>query len=195
MFAREGLLRGGVIDQVREATSGIASPRVLELGCGTGSLALALAESLKSASIEGLDLDPVALSIARRKRGSDGVEWSVGNVLDEPPAPGSWDCVVISLVLHHLMPADQPIALSRAFTALRPGGTLHVVDFAPPGNRIARLGWPILQRIDGVENTTPLGLGALPLMIDDSGFSDRKLIQRYNTIFGTNEQYRAIRAA
>jgi hypothetical protein len=101
---------------------------------------------------------------------------------------------VISLVLHHLKPADQPVALRQALAALRPGGTFHVVDFAPPQNRIAKLGWPILQRIDGVENTTPLGDGALPGMIDESDLQDRALIQRYNTIFGTNEQYRATKA-
>lgn len=192
VFAREQLLRGGVIEAIK--IEGIDSPRILELGCGTGSLSLALAESLKGASITGLDLDPVALSIAQRKSGAEQVEWLTGNVLDEPPAPGTWDCVVISLVLHHLKPADQPVALRQALAALRPGGTFHVVDFAPPQNRIAKLGWPILQRIDGVENTTPLGDGALPGMIDESDLQDRALIQRYNTIFGTNEQYRATKA-
>jgi ubiquinone/menaquinone biosynthesis C-methylase UbiE len=189
VFARERLLRGGVIGAVRDT----GASRVLELGCGTGSLSLALADELKSASIVGLDLDPTALAIADRKPGSERVEWISGNVLDAPPSPGTWDCVVISLVLHHLKPADQPVALSQAFAALRPGGALVVVDFAPPENRVARVGWPILQRIDGVENTTPLGTGELPGMIDAAGFQKRALIQRYNTVFGTNEQYRAYR--
>lgn len=191
MLAREHLLRGGVVREIRSATDRIDAPSVLELGCGTGSLSIALAEELNGATVTGVELDPLALSIAQRKPGAGQVEWLEGNVLDDPPSPGSWDCVVISLVLHHLKPADQPTALSQALVALRPGGTFHVVDFAPPANRVARIGWPILQRIDGVENTTPLGEGALPSMIDRSGFVNRTLVQRYNTIFGTNEQYRA----
>jgi hypothetical protein len=90
-----------------------------------------------------------------------------------------------------LKPADQPVALSQALSALKPGGTFHVVDFAPPANRVARLGWPLLQRLDGKENTDPMGNGELPGMIDAAGFGDRALIQRYNTVFGTNEQYQA----
>lgn len=193
-LARERLLRGGVTEAVRSSVERVESPRILELGCGTGSLSLALAESLRRASITGADLDPAALAIARRKSGSDRVEWLEGNVIEHPPAPESWDCVVLSLVLHHLRPSDQPIAIARALEALKPGGSLHVVDFAPPENLVARLGWPILQRIDGVENTSPMGNGELPGMIDRAGFQDRKLMQRYNTIFGTNEQYRATRA-
>jgi SAM-dependent methyltransferase len=146
---------------------------------------------MKNASITGVDLDPVALGIARGKSGAERVEWAEGNVVDEPPSPGTWDCVVISLVLHHLKPADQPVALRQALSALKPGGTLHVVDFAPPENSVARLGWPVLQRIDGKVNTDPMGNGELPAMIDSAGFADRALIQRYNTVFGTNEQYTA----
>lgn len=192
-LARERLLRGGVIDAIRSSVENVESPRVLELGCGTGSLSLALAGALNKASVTGMDLDPVALSIAQGKSGAERVDWLNGNVVDLPPASGTWDCVVISLVLHHLKPSDQPIAIGRAYEALRPGGSLHIVDFAPPANWIARMGWPILQRIDGVVNTTPMGNGELPEMIDRAGFQDRALIQRYNTVFGTNEQYRASR--
>jgi ubiquinone/menaquinone biosynthesis C-methylase UbiE len=193
-FARESRLRGGVINAIDSSSKESESPRILELGCGTGSLSIALAKSLPSALITGIDLDPAALSIAQRKPGSERVEWLHGDVLDDPPSPGTWDCVVISLVLHHLRPEDQPIALGQALKALRPGGTFHIVDFAPPDGRIAKFGWPILQRIDGVENTSPLGNGELPTMIDGAGLEARTLIQRYDTIFGTNEQYRATKA-
>jgi hypothetical protein len=101
--------------------------------------------------------------------------------------------VVISLVLHHLKPEQQSVALSRAFEALRPSGTLHVIDFGIPHGPIPRLGWRVLQRIDGLENTTPLGRGDLPALIDAAGFRDRRLTQRFGTIWGTHEQYFAAR--
>jgi SAM-dependent methyltransferase len=187
--AREGKLRGGIVDAVTAASPS----RVLELGCGTGSLSLALARALPEISITGLDLDPAALGIARRKRDADRVDWRLGSVTDAPPKAGTWDCVVISLVLHHLKPEQQSVALSRAFEALRPSGTLHVIDFGIPHGPIPRLGWRVLQRIDGLENTTPLGRGDLPALIDAAGFRDRRLTQRFGTVWGTHEQYFAAR--
>jgi ubiquinone/menaquinone biosynthesis C-methylase UbiE len=187
--AREGKLRGGMIESVAATNP----TRVLELGCGTGSLSLALAKALPNASITGLDLDPAALDIARGKSGADRVEWRLGSATDPPPKAGTWDCVVISLVLHHLRPEQQPVALARAHEALRPNGTLHVIDFGRPHGPLPKLGWHVLQRLDGIENTAPLGRGDLPGLIDDAGFTGRKLVQRFGTVWGTHEQFVAAR--
>lgn len=192
LVAREKLLRGGVLAAVGEATADLPATRILELGCGTGSLSTAIARALPSAEVTGIDIDPRALTIAKNKPGAERVEWLRANVLDQPPEPGTWDCVVISLVLHHLMPADQPAALQAARSALRPGGTLHVIDFGRPDAPLTKLGWRVLQAIDGVPNTTPLGRGELPGMIDAAGFTGRQRRQRFSTMFGVTEQYSAV---
>lgn len=111
---REAKLRGGAVKAIAETCAGREAPRVLELGCGTGSLSLAIAKGVPGVQVTGLDLDPQALGIARSKRGAQLVDWVLGSATDPPPVPGSWDCVVISLVLHHLKPAQQPVALERA---------------------------------------------------------------------------------
>jgi len=191
LVARERLLRGGMIDAIAEGAATIEHPQILELGCGTGSLAIAVSEGVTGARVTGIDIDPEALAIARGKHSADKVQWLEGNVIDAPPTPGSWDCVMISLVLHHLMPEDQPRALGTARAALKPGGTLHVIDFGLPTSALTKLGWRALQRIDGVANTTPLGRGELPGMIDDAGFSERRRRQRFATMFGVTEQYSA----
>jgi ubiquinone/menaquinone biosynthesis C-methylase UbiE len=188
--AREAKLRGGIIRSV----AADQPRRVLELGCGTGTLSISLARALPDASVTGIDLDPEALKLAKAKTDAEKVSWTLGSVTDAAPKAGTWDCVVISLVLHHLTPEQQPIALTRAHEALRPGGSLHVIDFGPPQGLVPRAGWPLLQKIDGEENTAPLGNGELPGLIDGAGFRDRELIQRYGTVWGTNEQYRAVRA-
>lgn len=187
--AREAKLRGGVVASV----AATRHSRVLELGCGTGSLSIALAKALPDSSVTGVDIDPAALDIARAKSGAERVDWRFGSATDAPPKAGTWDCVVISLVLHHLTPEQQPVALTRAREALREGGTLHVIDFGRPHGPIPRLGWPLLQRLDGIENTTPLGRGDLPAMILDAGFNHLKLIQRFGTVWGTHEQFLAAR--
>lgn len=194
LTVREGKLRGGVIEAVAAATAGVAEPRVLELGCGTGSLSLALERGVPGARVTGIDIDPKALGYARAKPGSERVSWLQGSITDPPPEAGSWDCVVISLVLHHLTPEQQPLALQRAREALRDGGTLHVVDFGPPHGPIPRFGFPhMLQRIDGRRNTAPMGNGELPGMIAAAGFTDVVLRQRFGTIWGTHERFSASR--
>jgi ubiquinone/menaquinone biosynthesis C-methylase UbiE len=189
--AREAKLRGGIVKSVTATNP----KRILELGCGTGTLSISLARALPDASITGIDLDPEALKRARAKTDAEKVNWVHGSVTDAAPKAGTWDCVVISLVLHHLTPEQQPIALARAHEVLRPGGSLHVIDFGPPQGLVPRAGWPLLQKIDGEENTAPLGNGELPGLIDSAGFKDRELVQRYGTVWGTNEQYLATRAA
>lgn len=193
LTVREKKLRGGVIGAVREATWGISGPRILELGCGTGSLAIALARACPDAKVTGLDIDPAILARARAKPGAASVEWRQGSIVEAPPFPGSWDCVVISLVLHHLAPADQPRALTRAREALKVQGMLHVIDFGPPDGPLPRFGFPhLLQRLDGRTNTDPMGRGELPAMIAGAGFTNVRLRQRFGTIWGTHEQYSAL---
>jgi ubiquinone/menaquinone biosynthesis C-methylase UbiE len=184
-------LRGGMVSAVKQATYGIAEPRILEIGCGTGSLSIALATGITRAQVTGVDIDPEALAIAKAKPHAYRVKWLKGNATDLPLDAGNWDAVVISLVLHHLTPEQQPVALAAARAALRPGGSLHVVDFAVPQGALPKLGWPLLQRIDGKRNTDPLGNGQLPTMIDAAGFAGRSLIARYGTVWGTHEQYAA----
>jgi SAM-dependent methyltransferase len=193
--ARETKLRGGVVEAVRGATAEIEAPRILEIGCGTGTLSIALAQAVPKAEVTGIDIDPQALAIAREKAGAESVTWLEGTATAAPPDVGTWDCVVISLVLHHLKPETQPRALENARAALKPGGTVHIVDFGPPHGPLPKIGWRALQRVDGVRNTTPLGRGDLPGMIDDAGFADRRRLQRFGTCWGTHERFSAVRPA
>ncbi|HEX4465900.1 MAG TPA: class I SAM-dependent methyltransferase [Solirubrobacteraceae bacterium] len=94
----------------------------LELGCGTGSLTVLLARALPASSVVGLDPDPDVLARARLKDPSDSIEWILAGATELPLADGSFDCVVASLVLHHLTDAEKRAALSEAHRVLRAGG-------------------------------------------------------------------------
>jgi len=100
-----------------------AGKRLLDLGCGTGRWTIPLAERTGCEAV-GVDSSPEMLAKARAKDEKRRVTWLLGDVLAPPVPPESCDCVLMSLMLHHL---EEPVAAFRAaFAALRPGGALLV---------------------------------------------------------------------
>ncbi len=113
---------------VDELGSGIGTAAILDVGCATGRLLLALANA-GARQLCGVDLAPNIVAVAREKlaRQSVPVELRVADTEDELPWPaGSFDVVVLTGVLHHLFrPAD---ALREIHRVLRPQGRLVVLD-------------------------------------------------------------------
>jgi ubiquinone/menaquinone biosynthesis C-methylase UbiE len=105
--------------------------RVLEIGSGTGNLALLVAKRHPKAEVIGLDPDPLALAMARRKaerRGLD-VQWDLGTAGELPYPDASVDRVLSSLMFHHLDEDEKRRALAEVRRVLKPGGRLHLMDF------------------------------------------------------------------
>ena len=112
-----------------------AGDRVLEIGCGTGSLLLRVKKAQPTADVVGLDPDPNALAIARRKARRAGVEISLDQgFADALPYPdASFDRVLSSFMFHHLSRDVKEKTLREVRRVLKPGGRFHLVDFAPSG--------------------------------------------------------------
>ena len=106
--------------------------RVLEIGCGTGNLALLAKGQCPEATVVGLDPDLEALAIAQRKalRRGLAVQFDRGTAGDLPYADGSVDRVLSSLMLHHVPADEKPRALAEVRRVLAPGGELHLVDIS-----------------------------------------------------------------
>lgn len=119
---------------VEQAACG-AGDRVLEIGCGTGSLLLLVKKAQPAAEVVGLDPDPNALAIARRKARRAGVELSLDQgFADALPYPdASFDRVLSSFMFHHLSRDVKEKTLREVRRVLKPGGRFHMVDFAPSG--------------------------------------------------------------
>jgi SAM-dependent methyltransferase len=102
--------------------------RVLDVGCGTGSLIRALAQEMAyRRSVVGIELSPELAHHARCEARGTGAVVVEGDFLAWDPPP-DWrpDALVMSYVLHHCGDAGQHLA--RAATLLPHGGRLYVVD-------------------------------------------------------------------
>jgi|1186.fasta_scaffold50666_2 SAM-dependent methyltransferase len=109
--------------------------RILDIGCGTGELGLALAA--RGHSVTGLDLAPSAVAMARRKAAERGLdaEFAVADAT-EPGDIGPFDTVLDSGLLHCLQPPAQRRYVAVLRRICRPGGRVGVLCFADvPGAR------------------------------------------------------------
>lgn len=104
---------------------------VLDVGCGTGNLSLAVLSASPEARVTGLDPDGSALrraaGKARRRRVSLTLLQGYADRL--PAEDGSLDHVVSGFALHHLDDAGRSGFAREALRVLRPGGRLTIVDF------------------------------------------------------------------
>lgn len=111
------------------------SRRVLDLACGTGDVALSLADGQ---DVAGLDLTPAMLTIARGRAASAGarIPWIAGDMTSLPIADATFDVVTTSYGLRNVPALDQ--ALAEIARVLRPGGLLVSLDFNKPRGAAVR---------------------------------------------------------
>jgi trans-aconitate methyltransferase len=146
-----------VVDVVAAAVERADRPRIVDLGCGPGSLASRLADALPHAEVVGLDADPLLLDLAR-SAGHERVRFE-RVLLNEPgweaAVDGPWDAVVSSTALHWLDPADLAAVFAASARRLRPGGVFVNADhmvLADPLQPYARLVRTARARRAGVED-------------------------------------------
>jgi len=111
-------------DIVAGAVARHAPIRVLDLGCGTGSLVFRLAEILPHATIVGIDVSPANIRAAERQVSLDAggrIRFAVSDYLEFRDEP--FDAVVSDGVLH-LIPAPTDALVHRLAADLRQGGLL-----------------------------------------------------------------------
>jgi ubiquinone/menaquinone biosynthesis C-methylase UbiE len=101
--------------------------RVLDVGCGPGSITRGLAERVAPGQVVGLDLSKDTLESARRDaaaRGLDNLRYEEGSVYELPFADASFDVAYAHQVLQHLR--EREAALREMLRVLRPGGRLAI---------------------------------------------------------------------
>ena len=98
--------------------------RVVDLGCGDGSLLASLRERWQDAALFGVDFAPAQIESNRRREPT--MEWAVADLeSDEPILPqwqGGFDVVIASEIVEHLEHPER--LLKHAWNLARPGGML-----------------------------------------------------------------------
>lgn len=108
---------------------------VLDIGAGTGNLLLKVKRAVPDAAVVGLDSDFAALAVAATKvsRLAADVQLDHGDAAQLAYPDATFDRVVSAFLLHHLPEDQQHRMLREVRRVLKPGGSLHLLDFTPGG--------------------------------------------------------------
>lgn len=158
--------------ELRDQTLALADIRpgehVLDVGCGTGTLAIAVSRSQPEARVFGIDPAPTMVRRARQKAEAAGanVTFDLGIVEKLDVEDGKLDIVLSSLMLHHLPGAVLRAGLKEIYRVLRPGGRFVAVDFFGSG--------PMLHRLAGMfrghRSHSEAPEGELVALLKETGF-------------------------
>ncbi len=180
-----------------EAVDPQSDDTILDVGCGTASLAIRLKHMRPQARIIGLDPDPAVLAIAKRKAAKAGADIEFVEAMGDAPPEAVTRAgiakITSSLVLHQVPLDGKRAIICKAYELLPPGGRLHIADFGEQRRWAMRFLFGVVQRLDGAAYTQPNADGVLPEIMRDSGFSSVEETNVIPTFVGSISLYRAIK--
>lgn len=170
---------------------------VLDLGSGSGTLAIWAKQANPGVRIRGLDGDPAIIAQAVRKAARAGVEipFDEGLSYDLPYDDASFDRVLSSLFFHHLVRRDKERTIAEIARVLRPAGELHVADWGQPRSLPDKVGAFAIRKFDGDEPTRDNLAGRLPGLFEAGGLVDARERERVAAPLGVVSLYSARRPA
>jgi SAM-dependent methyltransferase len=167
------LVTRGKWQALRQLTADLAQlqpgERVLDVGCGTGTLALLAKQRVGTTGrVSGIDPSAQMIARARRKAARRGlpIDFQVG-VIEQLAFPDqSFDVVLSSFMMHQLPDNLKRQGLAEIARVLRPGGRLLIVDTKRPEEQHGRSARPIHT---GPWNS---GIQDQPALMQAAGFSE-----------------------
>src|ERR671919_553282 len=143
--------------------------KVLDVGCGTGTLAMAIKPRVGTGEVHGIDASPEMIQVAQEKSAKNGsdIDFRVALIEAIPFPDASFDLVTSSLMLHHLPDNLKAEGFLEIRRVLKPGGRFMAMDFAahspsPLGHLLSIFGHSHGESV----------VGKLLPLLEKAGFSD-----------------------
>ena len=191
IMTREAAWRTRLVERIGPR----AGDNILDVGSGTGSLAIAVTAAAPGCRFKGIDPDRAAVELARKKAAAAGSSATFEQGSFGGPAThnaSAVDKITCSLVLHQVALAEKQRLLRAMFARLRPGGQLFIADYGLQSTFIMRLAFRLtVQMLDGRRDTQPNADGMLPSLIEEAGFEGTTLRDSFKTATGKIEIIRA----
>src|SRR3954467_1891004 len=168
---------------------------VLDLACGTGTLAIEIKKDNPKAKVSGIDGDRAILGRARAKAKEAGVkvDFEPGLSNELPYEARSFDVVVSTLFFHHLTDEAKADTAEEIKRVLRLGGRVLIADWGRPQDPLMRMFFLNVQILDGFRNTASNVAGRLPEFLREAGLKRVSVVDRMRTPLGTIEIVSGIR--
>lgn len=186
-FIKEKIFKNLLVNQFKNKHPN----NILDIGCGTATLAILIKKKYPNAQVIGLDGDSNILSIANKKIRVQNLNIQTINALSAytPFNSNLFDIVTCTLMLHHLTDDEKIKTLSEAYRILKPNGEINIADFGKAANIIMRFMYFIVQILDGFKNTQSNVQGKIPDFMKQAGFKAIKETHKINTVAGTIALY------
>jgi ubiquinone/menaquinone biosynthesis C-methylase UbiE len=159
-----------IVRLIRAAARVGPASTVLDVACGPGLVALALAETVRH--VTGLDLTPAMLDKARELQEQSGLvnlSWDLGRADALPYSDAALDAVLTRFSFHHL--SDPPRALAEMVRVCRPGGRVVVCDvYTTTPEQAAE--YDRLERLRDPSHVRALPLDELRALMPQAGLTD-----------------------
>lgn len=192
LMTREQRWREALLKQIAPRAGDV----IVDVGCGTGTLAMITKRAAPDATVIGLDPDAEILARAskRARRAGLQIEFEQGFAREVGRFAGRGVTKVVSSLVFHQVPMDEKRAALAAMQAvLQTNGEAHIADYGLQRTRLMRLLFRQVQMLDGKENTTPNAQGILTRLMAEVGFAKVVETEIIPTPTGSISLYRARR--
>ena len=171
-FAR---LRGNVVD----FTGAKKGSKILDIATGTGKQAFAYAK--RGYDVVGIDLSEGMVKVANRKNRYKNAKFQVADATSLPFDENSFDVVSVSFALHTMPPTIRQEVLKEMARVTKQAGTMVIVDFALPLNKIGKYLVYDLVRVPMGKHFVEFTHSDLEGLLKESGIEKR---EERRAIFG-----------